>query len=144
MHITWQISYITTVFTPAYPPRVRCLTGSKEFRGIWCHPAVPPGFPLALLMGSSCPFLYCPVCSMLSVSTSPLIIPFRSSLHLPNKIKQKEKNHKIKLQFSSPCQPSPNLNSCLFSDVPNPSLPLPHSPPFFLNFRLFVYNRWFK
>lgn len=72
--------------------------------------------------------LLCSVMShmfQLSASPSPLIIPFLSSLHLPNKIEQKTKQQKIKLQFSRPCHKSQNLNSCFFYEVPNPSLLLP-------------------
>lgn len=140
------ISCITTVFAPAYPPRVSCLTGSKELlesgATLLSHPAFlsPSSPPLWVKL----PFFFqCPICSKLSVSNSRFLIPFCSSLHLPNKIKQK-KNRKIKFQFSSLYQLSPNLTSCLFSGVPNPSISLPHSLPSFLNFRLLVCNRWFK
>lgn len=103
----------------------------------WCGSNGPPesGATLIILLGfphtPSWALLLQLLCSVmspmfqLSASPSPLIIPFLSSLHLPNKIEQKTKQQKIKLQFSHPCHKSQNLNSCFLYEVPNPSLLLP-------------------
>lgn len=82
--------------SPACPPGVCCLPAGRSDGPLESGATllIPLGFPHTLLSAPGAPAAFScnvPICSGLSASPSPLIIPLLSSLHLPNKIKLKTK-----------------------------------------------------